>query len=233
MLQKIFFKKQNDISLSVRDWLVLSIGFSCLLLIARVAETAQFTYMFLFWNLFLAYVPYAISQWLITRADKVRSKWKIAAILMVWLLFIPNSFYIVTDLFHLEHFNAVPKWFDLLLVFSFAWNGILLGIISIRQVHVVMTRASGRIFSELSIFAFMWLIAFGIYLGRYSRYNSWDIITRPFSLFAEMIEILFHPVSNRMEWGMITTYAIFMSLLYLTIIKMSENFGKSIHQQQK
>ncbi len=230
MLQQLFFKKKNSISLSVQEWLILSVIFSCLLLIARVAETAQFTYMFLLWNLFLAFVPYAISNWLSMHIQVIESKWKLAATLLVWLLFIPNSFYIVTDLFHLEHFNAAPKWFDLLLVFSFAWNGMLMGIISIRRIHLVLGLVTGRVFSELAVFLFMWFNAFGIYLGRYSRYNSWDIITRPFSLFGEMVDIIFHPLHNKTEWGMITTYAVFMTLLYLTILKISENSSKSIHQ---
>jgi uncharacterized membrane protein len=72
----------------------------------------------------------------------------------------------------------------------------------------------------------MWLNAYGIYIGRFLRYNSWDIITQPFSLAGEMFEMLFHPFQNKMEWGMIFCYAMFMTLLYITIRKMAENFNQ-------
>jgi uncharacterized membrane protein len=67
----------------------------------------------------------------------------------------------------------------------------------------------------------MWLNAFGIYIGRYLRYNSWDVIGRPFSLLGEMLEVIFHPIRNSMEWGMITLWAAFMALFYITIKVMS------------
>ncbi|MEO5561885.1 MAG: DUF1361 domain-containing protein, partial [Chitinophagaceae bacterium] len=72
------------------------------------------------------------------------------------------------------------------------------------------------------ILVVMWLNAFGIYVGRYLRYNSWDIITQPFSLFGEMLEIVIHPFQNKMEWGMITAWGIFMALFYITIKKLGE-----------
>ena len=148
-----------------------------------------------------------------------------AVILFTWLLFIPNCFYIITDLFHLDTFDSAPKWFDLLLIFSFAWNGIVLGIVSIRRVETMVERSTGHNFSLLIVFAVMWLNAFGIYIGRYLRFNSWDIVTQPFSLFKEMFEVLFHPLTNKMEWGMIGVYAVFMTVLYITIKKLGENFS--------
>lgn len=207
---------------------MISCGFSCLLLCARIFITGDLTYLFLVWNLFLAFIPFAISEWLLTLERFAQRKRKLAFVLFVWLLFIPNSFYILTDLFHLDKFDSAPKWFDLLLIFSFAWNGIVLGIVSIRRTEVILESISGRRFSLFIIFIVMWLNAFGIYIGRYLRFNSWDIIAQPFSLFKEMFEVLFHPLRNKMEWGMIAVYAVFMTVLYITIKKLAENFHKPI-----
>lgn len=228
MLYKSISKKDISLNLTMQQWLMISCGFSCLLLCARIFITGDLTYLFLVWNLFLAFIPFAISEWLLTLERFAKRKRKLAIVLFVWLLFIPNSFYILTDLFHLDKFDSAPKWFDLLLIFSFAWNGIVLGIVSIRRTEVILESMNGRRFSLFIIFIVMWLNAFGIYIGRYLRFNSWDIVAQPFSLFKEMFEVLFHPLRNKMEWGMIAVYAVFMTVLYITIKKLAENFHKPI-----
>ena len=148
-------------------------------------------------------------------------------------MFIPNTFYIVTDLFHLDEFDTAPKWFDLLLLFSFAWNGLVFGFVSIRKMSIIQQVISGQRFYLLFIFAVMWLNAFGIYIGRYLRYNSWDVIAQPFSLFSELLEMIYNPLQNKMEWGMITIWAVFMTLFYFTIEKMAESFLSRYQQQTR
>ena len=224
MLLRFFLKQNIYALLTIKHWLLISCGFSCLLLSARVMITGHLTYIFLVWNLFLAFLPFAITEWLWKFIRKERSKPLLMTFVFLWLMFVPNSFYILTDLFHLEQFHSAPKWFDLLLIFSFAWNGLVLGILSVRKAELILETVSGRGFSLFIVFIVMWLNAFGIYIGRYLRYNSWDIIMQPFSLFREMLELLMHPARNRMEWGMIMVYAIFMTLLYTTIKKLGENF---------
>ena len=91
--------------LTMKQWLIISCGFSCLLLVARVFITGYLTYIFLVWNLFLAFLPYAITEWLWTHSRVAKNKWKLMAAMILWLLFIPNSFYILTDLFHLDTFS--------------------------------------------------------------------------------------------------------------------------------
>ena len=220
---------EREVPLSLRQWINISCGFSFVLLCARILTLDSIRYVFLLWNLFLAYIPYMITTWLVNTPG-YRNKWKLTIVIGTWLLFIPNSFYILTDLFHLDEKTSAPKWFDLLLLLSFAWNGLLLGITSLGHMERIVQRISGKSVSWVIVFTVMWLNAFGIYIGRFLRYNSWDVIAQPFSLFREMIEILFHPMRNRMEWGMICCYAVFMSLLYVTIRKMAENFNTSIVQ---
>ena len=142
-----------------------------------------------------------------------------------WLLFIPNSFYIITDLVHFARIRTAPKWFDLLLIFSFAWNGVLCGIISLRRVEIMTALMRRKQFSVLLVFAVMWLSAFGIYIGRFLRYNSWDIITDPFSLAGEILDMIIHPFANEYAWGMTLCYGIFMTVLYLTVKKMGKMFS--------
>lgn len=216
----------TSLSFTLHQWFIISCIFSFLLLCGRVAVTGHLTYLFLLWNLFLAFVPYAISYALSVNLHLLRNRWLFSLSLFIWLLFIPNSFYILTDLFHLGRIRSAPEWFDLLLLLSFAWNGLLFGIVSLRMIEEILYMLKGRTFSFLVIFGVMWLNAFGIYIGRFLRYNSWDVVTQPFSLFSDMAAMLLYPFDNKMEWGMIGCYALFMTLLYITIRKLSENFNQ-------
>jgi uncharacterized membrane protein len=227
MFSKFFLTKRTPATLTIQDLLLISCGFSCLLLIGRAAVTGLVTYAFLLWNLFLAFIPYAITHCLSGQPSLWKSKPKLLVVIFAWLIFIPNSFYILTDLFHLDTFDSAPKWFDLLLLFSFAWNGLLLGILSVRTLEKIIETVWGKDFSFTILVVVMWLNAFGIYIGRYLRYNSWDVVAQPLSLFSEMFEVIFHPIKNKMEWGMITVYAVFLLLLYTTLKKLSENFNQN------
>lgn len=233
MFATLFIKRIKEGNLTLRHWLFISCCFSVAMVCTRVLVTGYLTYLFLPWNLFLAFIPYVISEWLFNNIAVIENRKKCLLILMVWLLFIPNSFYIVTDLFHLVQFDSAPKWFDLLLLFSFAWNGLLFGVLSVRKIQLIITVMIGRPLSLFFVFAVMWLNAFGIYVGRFLRFNSWDIIVQPFSLFGDMLYILCHPLRNRMEWSMITTWAIFMILFYITIQKLAESFITHHHFRQQ
>ena len=224
MSLRFILERNTSTLLTMKKWLIISCGFSCLLLAARIFITGYPTYIFLPWNLFLAFLPYAITEWIWAHPRMAKNKVMLSGFMTLWILFIPNSFYILTDLFHLDNFHSAPKWFDLLMIFSFAWNGLLLGLMSVRKTELILEVISGRGFSLFIVFMVMWLNAFGIYIGRYLRFNSWDIITQPFSLFNEMFEVLLHPVRNKMEWGMIMVYAFFMTVLYITVKKLGENF---------
>lgn len=203
--------------------LMLSVLFSLLLLGARMLYTNELTFVFLAWNLFLAFVPYFISQWLINKPAWIANKWTFVLIFTTWLLFIPNSFYIITDLFHIYyHSGNVPLWFNLLLILSFAWNGLIMGVLSVRQMEKIMQSLWGREHELLFLYPIMWLNALGVFIGRYLRFNSWDIVTNPFSLVVNIIDILIHPVVYKNAWGMIICYSVFMTLLYLMIKRASK-----------
>ncbi|HKB45827.1 MAG TPA: DUF1361 domain-containing protein [Chitinophagaceae bacterium] len=222
---KSFRHSKFYLSGTMHEWLLASSCFSCMLLLGRMLVTQSLGYIFLPWNLFLAFIPYWISWWMIRKDDIIQHGIKLFIALAIWLLFIPNSFYIITDLFHFTHIRSAPKWFDLLLIFSFAWNGILCGITSLRRVEIIIIKLlRGKNFSLLFVFAVMWLSAFGIYIGRYLRFNSWDIITDPFSLSGEILNMIIHPFQHLYPWGMTLCYSIFMTFLYFTIKKMNESF---------
>lgn len=213
----IFLRSETD------RLLTASMAFSILMILARVVYTGNSLFLFLVWNLVLAYIPYVLTHWLQQRPSWIRHKIKFAAVFLIWLLFIPNSFYIITDLFHLSNVYVVPFWFDLAMILSFAWNGMVLGILSVRQMEkMIQAHASGK-HELLFVYPIMWLNALGIYIGRYLRFNSWDVITNPFHLVADIVNVLCHPLQYKYAWGMILCFSVFLTLVYCTIKKISKS----------
>ncbi len=216
-LRKLYLLKSE-----LERLLMASVLFSSVMLIIRVFYTGSITFVSLEWNLFLAFIPYFISQWLIGKPSVVSNKWMFAGIFFTWLMFIPNSFYILTDLFHLQENNNTPMWFDLLLILSFAWNGLLAGILSVRHMEKIIQILMNYKNELLFLFPVMLLNALGIFIGRYLRYNSWDVITNPFHLMMDIFGLISHPIVYKNAWGMIIFYSVFMMLLYMTMKRVSK-----------
>lgn len=214
--------RQYSLRTEIEQLIVTFIFFSSFLLGVRIFYTGTITFITLEWNLFLAFIPYFITQWLGKRPSLLRNKWKFVSIFFTWLVFIPNSFYILTDLFHLQENNNAPLWFDLMLILSFAWNGLLAGILSVRQMEKITQVLWKNKHELLFLYPVMLLNALGIYIGRYLRYNSWDIITNPFDLVMDIFDMMFHPLNYINEWSMIFFYSIFILLMYQTVKRVSK-----------
>lgn len=201
--------------------LTLSVLCSVGMVMARMIHSGERDFLFLIWNLFLAYIPYFISTWLTHNPSWAAYRRRFIPVFTVWILFIPNTFYILTDLFHLGGHDGAPLWFDLALILSFAWNGLLLGILSVRQMEkIVDTYLPGRT-AWLFLYPVMMLNGLGVYIGRFLRFNSWDVLTNPFSLVADIAELLIHPLRYREAWAMVACFTVLMLLVYTTLKKIS------------
>ncbi|MGC4037335.1 MAG: DUF1361 domain-containing protein [Chitinophagaceae bacterium] len=202
--------------------LLLSCAFSIFLWFVRFVVTGSLMHGFLIWNLFLAYLPYSIARNLEKRLSAIKSRLSFLLIFICWLLFIPNTFYIITDLFHLDEGTAAPMWYDLALIFSFAWNGIILGVLSLYKMERIISRRFNYKVTFLFVYSIMLLNSIGIYIGRYLRFNSWDVITDPFQLANDVSYLCFHPIRNGMEWAMIFCFSILMTFMYLVLKKTKD-----------
>jgi uncharacterized membrane protein len=144
---------------------------------------------YLVWNLVLAWIPW-VSARVVARAH---TRLACAAASFVWLLFLPNAPYLVTDLVHLRPSPPVPASFDVLLFASFALAGCALAWGSLDAVHARLARAVGRARAALAIAAVLLLTGFGVYLGRFERWNSWDLLARPRGVLADAAGALGDP----------------------------------------
>ena len=162
------------------------------LLVVRGWYAHDLKFRFLAWNLILAMVP-AIAASAMLRLDRRGARVLAGACAAVWLLFLPNAPYLITDLVHLHPRPPVPYWFDIALFTTFAGAGLLSAFASFHDVEHVVARRFGRTASwgVLALAAFA--AGFGIYLGRVQRWNSWDLLVQPQDLLADVTTRLFAP----------------------------------------
>lgn len=170
-------------------FLVLASAWCVVILLARMSWAGDGLFLFLVWNLFLAWIPWFISAFAFPHFSwKKPAKWGFAGI---WLLFLPNAPYILTDLVHLRTRVEVPFWMDLILIISFALTGLLIGLASLKHVW-----EDAKMIPRIRVFLFpaiCILSAFGVYLGRYLRWNSWEVVSEPFSLISDLMQWVYHP----------------------------------------
>lgn len=181
----------------------------------RMAWMSNSHFSFLVWNLFLAWIPFLISWQMRLKQNKLIHY----SLFALWLLFLPNAPYIVTDLVHLkQHENRLLFWYDMMLLFSFAWNGLILGFLSINRIHAFMNVNLNRQFAWLIVFILLFLCAYGVYLGRFERFNSWDLFTNPVLLIADIFNDLKHPWRNRHAFAFSILVSILLVVVYATLI---------------
>src|SRR6266478_2578674 len=189
---------------------------STCLIALRVERTGSRYYLFLIWNLFLAGIPLVASTGL-RLARHCRLPLTIqAGCFGFWLLFLPNAPYILTDLLHLTAKSPVPAWFDLALLLSCAGTGLLLGYLSLLDVHDIVAQNLGKAIGWVVALSSLLLTGFAIYLGRFLRWNSWDVLVRPTMLF-DIADGLLHPASHSRTFSVTLIFGILLGFGYITL----------------
>lgn len=206
--------KTNQLQISLFMGVLSFFCFALSLLRVELSGTRHF--LFLNWNLFLALIPWFFTL-ILMMSHKLRKKRLIVfGMLGFWLLFFPNASYILTDLFHLSHHSSMPIWFDLVLILSFAWTGLLYGFLSLWNLEELMKQfMSSKVISMISILL-LFISSFGIYIGRYLRWNSWDILQQPGKLLADVGDRFIHPMDHPRTWGVTIFMGLFLTMLYVT-----------------
>jgi len=164
----------------------------CALYLARVHYCGHFTYGFLVWNLFLAWVPWALA---LAVEQAVRRDWKALALplMLGWVLFLPNAPYVLTDFVHLRLRSPVPLWFDVLMLGTAALTGLLAGAFSLRRIEDSFRGKINPWLLRAGLWSTIVAAGFGIYLGRFERLNSWDLFVEP----SEVLRSLSHLLQPR------------------------------------
>jgi uncharacterized membrane protein len=208
-------KRYQRYHMSILLVIMSLISFS--LSVFRVFFTKSDMFLFLNWNLFLAFIPWAFSTIIILKPNMHYRRWLSTGLLLSWLLFFPNAPYILTDLFHLKEDLTMPIWYDLIMILSFAWTGLLFGFVSLFNIELYLSRfVSDKILPYITIFL-LFLGSYGIYLGRYLRWNSWDIINEPFALLYNIGSSIKNPLTHSRAWGMTILMGILLNMIYWSL----------------
>ncbi|MFK7987821.1 MAG: DUF1361 domain-containing protein [Sandaracinaceae bacterium] len=200
--------------------LVLGTVLFALLWLARVDRTGSLHYGFLLWNLMLAWVP-VVAAWLVQAAMRVpdghepmrspRSPRLALAWGLLWIAFLPNAPYLVTDLVHLRPQPHVPIWYDGLMLGDAVLVGLLAGGSSLRIVRSALSQRWTWARFLVPLLAIPAAGA-GITLGRFERLNSWEIVTDP----TRVIDALTALMSRR-AWVASGIAAALLGVVYLAL----------------
>jgi len=228
--------------LAIGGLLVLATLLAILSLALRAYYTGRETYFFLLKDLFLGWVPMGLSLVLVCLARRPSRKASRAVLLVAWVLFLPNAPYLLTEFLHLNSHHAprnmriipllhvprngaVPLWYDAFMILLFAWNGLLLGVLSLRMVQDIARQRVGAAWGWAGTMSLLLLSAFGVTLGRFERFNSWDVLSRPGLLASDIASRVFRPLAHPHTTGATLLLSAFLVLAYLTMIAMM-NVGR-------
>jgi uncharacterized membrane protein len=208
---------------SIAVFVLLNLG--CLivimLVVARVAYSDTGRHIGLVWNLFLAWIPFMLAYFAhLVSWRKSTLYLVIPVIAFLWLIFFPNAPYMLTDLQDLARrsFDA-PLWYDVIIVVWASWTGMLLGVISLYLMQDIIIRTFGRMTGWIFVFVISALSSFGIYIGRFVRLNSWDILQNPTEVAQEILGLVIEP-SRRLA-AFTVLYTIFFLFVFLLLYSFS------------
>lgn len=202
--------------------------FSVLIWRIRVEYSGSGRYGFLIWNLFLAWIPFIIAYF----AHTITLQRKLLYIVIpiaafFWLIFFPNAPYILTDFQHLAKPSPeLPVWYDVIMLIWFAFTGLLLGVVSLFLMQEIIRREFGRWLGWGLVAAVTALSSAGIYVGRFLRWNSWDIFSNPVHLARYTLQSVQDP--SLQSIGFIGLFGAFFLFLYITLY----TFGHLLLERQ-
>lgn len=198
--------------------LIVSNAVSVFLFLIRVLGADSFRFGFLFWNLLLAWVPLLLAM-LLAKNLRVRRwlSWQNLSLTLLWLVFLPNSFYIVSDLIHIHLTGEINILFDVVLFFSCIFNGYVFGFMSLYIVHRELLKRFPAQQAHTVIGFVLLASSFAIYLGRYLRWNTWDILIHPVSVVFDVTDRFIDPVSHPQTATTTLIFSLLLGSMYYVI----------------
>jgi len=203
---------------TIKPLIILSV-IAILFNLARLEIWGTTNILYITWILLLAWIPYLIYVYLIRKDVSINY---FIPIFIVWLLFFPNAPYLVTDISHIVLSSPTLLWYDSLLYFFFGWIGLFLGVLSLFKVHQYLRGHLNYMLSEIFVFIICAISSFGVYIGRFERFNSWDILFHPLQLMRHFFYVLINFTHGGTPLLFVFVFTVFMYSVYKTVYVFSE-----------
>jgi len=185
-------------------------------------------FWFLNWNLVLAWLPLAFAVMLKSHLKTGRwSSWQGICLTLLWLVFLPNSFYLISDLVHLDFARYSQTFYYVIMLFSFSFAGLLLGFTSLYVVHQELLKRLKHNTAHLWVGAVLLVCSFAVYLGRYLRWNTWDILLHPVGLVFDVSDRVINPVAYGQTFQVTAMFFILLASMYFTLWHLAQALHKS------
>jgi len=202
----------------------------CVMVVVRILTTGKITYAFLIWNLFLAWIPFGIALFMnyiySFYKDSSLKTLSLMGLGAIWISFYPNAPYMITDFIHLSRIKFISAsqgynmsfipWYDFVMISLFILTGFLLGFVSLYMIQKLMVDRFNKAIGWMVVAGTMFLSSFGVYLGRFIRWNTWDIISNPFALLNSISENI-----HRHSFAFTITFGLFLLLIYLALYHLT------------
>jgi uncharacterized membrane protein len=201
------------------------------LLVARAHYEPWLARDYLVWNLFLAWIPYVCARaiWRLGRGSTPLPV--LLPLLAVWLVFLPNAPYLVTDIVHLHrHAHGIALVVEVALFGTVGLAGILLGVAAVQPIHRIIGERYGRFASRAFPPVIAIAVAFGVYLGRVQRWNSWDFVRTPGQVFHATWGVLAHPIAHPRAYAGIALFSLAFLIVYCALTA-ERGVLRALHRQ--
>jgi uncharacterized membrane protein len=193
------------------------------LLIIRIIESDSLRYVFLIWNLILAALSPLLAWWLVERARQYGwKKWQQISLAIAWVVFLPNSFYVITDFIHLRQTYEASFLYDIVMLMSFSVCSLIMGLMSIYIVHSELAKVLPKKKLWLGLGLLFLVSSFAITLGRFTRWNTWDIIFKPAGLLFDVSDRLINPAAHSDTYQVTAVFFVFLFSIYWVIWELGQ-----------
>ena len=170
----------------------------------------RYFFFFLLWNAYFAWIPVILLELPTAHSKYGLVRW---ATIGLAVLFFTNAPYLITDLIHLRPRTGVPLWYDALLLFSFAYLGLMLALQALRQIRAILQDYAKWV-KEVVTLGTLVLSGLGIYLGRVVRWNSWEAFLSPRELLSDIVKLLKAPSQHLEDWLMMLLFSLMLACVY-------------------
>ena len=188
------------------------------LFVFRLLVTGVSRYWFVPENLLLAWLALFFG-WVLVRQLQSSGwrNWRSLILTVLWLLFLPNAWYVMTDFIHVFDSGEISYLYDIAMITALTLTGFLLGFTSLFMVHRQLLKRLDIFSSALLIGAVILLTSFAIYLGRDLRWNTWDIFTNPSGLMLNITDRLINPFGYPRALNVTAILFVLISTIYFAI----------------